>query len=45
MKLKFYIPVIGLSVMSVATHGCINTYAFELGYGGLDQKAAQNQLA
>lgn len=41
MKLKFYIPVIGLSVISVTAHACINTYAFELGYGGLDQKTAQ----
>lgn len=45
MKLKFYIPVIGLSVISVATHACINTYALELGYGGLDQETAQKQLA
>ncbi|ENV17937.1 MULTISPECIES: tetratricopeptide repeat protein [Acinetobacter] len=45
MKLKLYIPVIGLSVISVTAHACINTYAFELGYGGLDQKTAQKQLA
>ncbi|MFW1954608.1 type IV pilus biogenesis/stability protein PilW [Acinetobacter guillouiae] len=45
MKLKFYIPVIGLSVLSVASHACINNYVLELGYGGLDLQTAQNQLA
>jgi len=41
MKLKFYIPVIGLSVISVISHACINTYALELGSGGLTQQTAQ----
>lgn len=45
MKLKFYIPVIGLSVISVTAHACINNYALELGSGGLTQQTAQNQLA
>ena len=45
MKLKFYIPVIGLSVLSVASHACINNYVLELGHNGLDQQTAQNQLA
>ncbi|WP_335954358.1 tetratricopeptide repeat protein [Acinetobacter guillouiae] len=45
MKLKFYIPVIGLSVLSVASHACINNYVLELGSNGLDLQTAQNQLA
>lgn len=45
MKLKFYIPVIGLTVLSVVTHACINNYVLELGSDGLDQQTAQNQLA
>ncbi|MFW1966698.1 tetratricopeptide repeat protein [Acinetobacter guillouiae] len=45
MKLKFYIPVIGLSVISVTAHACINNYALELGSGGLTQQTAQKQLA